>query len=168
MITRNRLVLIGLAYVMTAIQLRAILAFANPTLEQMHGAIVNFTAPSPYRFRILVPILVEQARLAGIMLVIGNAGFYFVANSLSLYAIDLWFLAHVSPKAALFGSILATVSMIWSYSDGTVHPWTNLEVATVAWVMWSAWTGRSAILTVLVMLLAVLNRRHVWPFRLCT
>jgi hypothetical protein len=158
MTRKTLLILIGLAFVITSLQMRSILAFANPSLLQIHQSITNLTALDPFRYRVLVPFTMELLIRLGIFLPLAYWLFYFLANSLSLLFIFSWFLEHVSPRSALFGALLATLSMIWAYSDGTVHPWSNLEVAFVAFTLWSAWRGNQLFVSILVMVLAILNR----------
>lgn len=138
----------------------------------IHNMILNGTAPSPYRYRVLVPLLtnvvgklvglfVEEQRVFELSYLIYDYG-AIAFSLLALYALlRLWF----SPDQALSGTLFSAVSMIMTFRDNYYQPWSLMEPGTLALGLYLI-QKRKDVLFAFLVLIASLNRETgiILPF----
>ncbi|MBK8025434.1 MAG: hypothetical protein IPK19_29580 [Chloroflexi bacterium] len=129
-----------------------------------HREVIEGTAPSPYRYRILSPILVEaMARTIPQDPAIGNAVAYTLAHALVLpimfVLVYRWLKTQAEDQSALFGTLLLAPYLFVGYQNYGTSLYTMVEIALFCGVLW--WMKRSEppfIIFVALVILATLNR----------
>lgn len=107
--------------------------------QQLHGEIVARTAPSPYRYRVLVPYS-AQALSKVLTIPLGpDRAFIFAYGLLEMLFMLLLSLAlcrylqrFFSPLAALVGVLLGQISMVVALRDHYFQPWSLANAAFFA------------------------------------
>jgi len=167
-VTRGRSVVVGiLVSVSAALTYQYVMLIDLPTVERrmaMHRLVVEGQAPSPYRYRVLVPhttdvivrALTSRFRDDQAFL-LAYALYDFVAFSLLLFVL-FWYLREwFSPVAALLGVLFVACTMPVAFDDHYFQPWSWLEVALFSLGLFALVRKRDGMFAALV-LLASLNR----------
>jgi hypothetical protein len=155
-----------LALIAAGIALQYTLLIGRPLVElamRAHGEIIDGTAPSPYRYRVLVPFTMDAllrvlpgipARLAFLG---AYAGYAAAAVAFSLIALHAWARRWSRPWPALAAILL--VAAIWPVAmrNHFFQPWSLIEPGLVALGLLWILDRRDAALVPLVAL-ATLNR----------
>jgi hypothetical protein len=130
----------------------------------LHGRIIDGSAPTPYRYRVLVPYTAETLRLVGSVALPGEMAFlaaYLLVDGIA-FLLSLWCLYALlrewfSEEQSLIGVFLAGISFFVAMRDHAFQPWSYLEPALLALALLAIERGeygRVAIITAV----ASLNR----------
>ena len=166
-IKRNWLVILVILSVSAAVAYNYYSLVDRPNLDsriELHNSILNGTAPSPYRHRILVPIAVEPIILMisqftsySLSFLIAYALYDFLGIAcilIALYAyLRLWFPKYPSLVGVLFVAATMTVAL----RDHYFQPWSLLETALFTISLLLIFRRKHALLGITVVL-AALNR----------
>ena len=139
----------------------------KPNLEarlKLHGKIIDGTARSPYRYRILVPFVMEalaktlprfipaNKRFLLSYLVYDIAVVFFILGLLFVY-LRLWF----SVEQSLIGVLFVSSTMIVAMKNHYYQPWSFLETVLFTFGLLAIFKKKYVVFAVLVVL-ATLNR----------
>ena len=140
---------------------------AKPNFEprlELHSQIIKGTAPSPYRYRILVPVIAEALRGAlGIAMptkaafLLAYAIYDLIAISSLLVLLFYWLRTWFNSAQALVGVLFVAATMPVALQDHYFQPWSLLEAAlfTAALLVIH---GRRYLLLSIIVAVAALNR----------
>lgn len=130
----------------------------------LHQQIIRATAPSPYRYRVLVPFIVESlTKLFSINFSAEKAfllayGFYdWISILLTLTSLFLWLRIWFENEPALIGVLFVASSMSIAFQDHYFQPWSLLEPALFSLSLLAMYKQNFRLLAILVVL-ASLNR----------
>ncbi|MEX0974388.1 MAG: hypothetical protein WD024_03420 [Bacillota bacterium] len=136
---------------------------APSAMLQLHNEILSGTAPSPYRYRVLVPFLVDQVKTILHFLVPGREftmayrGYEVAALSFTLIALYTYFRDWFSDDRALLGSLIAAATMGLVFQDHYLQPWSLIEPGVLALGLHLVCHDKRLLLAVLIPL-AAMNR----------
>jgi hypothetical protein len=131
---------------------------------ELHNQIIAGTAPSPYRYRVLVPFAAEACSqaLAVAMpekkaFLLAYAAFDVLAVFLLLAMLSLWSRQWFSREQALIGSLFVAATMPIALQDHYFQPWSLLEAVLFTAALPAIYHRRYGLLAGVVVL-ASLNR----------
>ncbi|MEJ5241527.1 MAG: hypothetical protein WHS87_10055 [Anaerolineales bacterium] len=138
-----------------------------PYLESrfdLHHQIIQGSAPSPYRYRVLLPFAAELA-IRTILTNFGEEMAFFLAYAfyqwiailLSLVTLFFWLRFWFENEPALIGVLFAASTMPIAFQDHYFQPWSLLEPALFSFALIAIRREKFWILAILVFL-ASLNR----------
>jgi hypothetical protein len=101
----------------------------------LHQAIMNHTAPSPYRYRIFAPaigqMLAPDLSDAGIQT--GYVIFHLFAFALIYSGLYLWLRRWMNEDRALLGVFIMAILFAFAFRHYLLSPWASLEILLVCW-----------------------------------
>jgi hypothetical protein len=131
---------------------------------ELHGEIVGGTAPSPYRYRVLVPLAGEGMTRALSFVLSAKHAFllsYLIYDLLAifllLWTLFLWLRNWFSAEQALTGALFVAGTIPIALQDHYFQPWSILEVGLFTASL-LAIRGKRHILLAVLVALATLNR----------
>lgn len=131
---------------------------------QMQRALVQHTAETPNRYRILVPIIVELLSypIPGsvqpqLRFLIGYFIYYQASIAFSLVLLLIYLRQWYSYAQALVGILVVGVSMLVAFGDGYFQPWSLLEIGLFTAGLLAIYRSQRLWLAVIIGL-ATLNR----------
>lgn len=131
---------------------------------ELHDQIIRGTAPSPYRYRVLVPFMMEALTTALSHFISKKAGFFLSYAIYDLLAVFfllgllfVWLKNWFSKEHALIGVLFVAGTMPIALQDHFFQPWSLLEAGLFSAALLAIYQKRYFLLVFLVVL-ASLNR----------
>lgn len=151
------LILISASLIVWYMHVRGIDIPKKAERRALHAQIINQQAPSPYRYRLLVPVLAEgTAAILNPLLGRENAVFaaYALLEMLAVVGLALMlhalFVAFFDPPAAAAGALFANLSMVVAMRDHYFQPWSPVCALLFAAAALLLYKNKTALFAVLV------------------
>lgn len=136
----------------------------------LHQAIIDGTAESPYRYRVLIPYLAEGlTRLAVHLNIPYREAFeasYFVITWVSLLAflsaLYLWSREWLSPNEALIGLLFCGATLPITFKDHYFQPWTFTEPALFTFGLIAITRGNGVALLVVMLFYSLMRETALY------
>jgi hypothetical protein len=134
-----RFFLCSIAVLMTVVYTDRISLPNTDKRIELHDSIIRGDAPSPYRYRLLVPFTAEALRRLGRITLPGRRAFnlaYAVTDLVSistlLLALFAYFRHWFSDSVSLAGVLSACPPLFLAYHDHYYQPWSHLDACLLA------------------------------------